>query len=162
MKVVLTVSIALLACLLLWAGGCRRTIRDKVITVSANDVEMNNAILKARSTLPLFWSKCAEPREDESDFCLKVEIKDTHGTEFFWCIDLQKSGDKITGVINNDPNTVHSVKLGQRISISEHQIADWLYKKGDKMIGNYTLRPLMRTMDPQQRTAIEARLGELP
>jgi len=48
--------------------------------------------------------------------------------------------------INNDPNTVANVKLGDRIEIPESDISDWLYMRDGKMVGNLTLKPLFREM----------------
>jgi uncharacterized protein YegJ (DUF2314 family) len=50
------------------------------------------------------------------------------------------------GTINNDPNIVASVKLGDRIEIPEGDISDWLYLRDGKMAGNEKLRPLLKKM----------------
>ena len=50
------------------------------------------------------------------------------------------------GTINNDPNTVASVKLGDRIEIPDADITDWLYRRDGKMVGNRTLKPLFKQM----------------
>jgi uncharacterized protein YegJ (DUF2314 family) len=50
------------------------------------------------------------------------------------------------GTINNDPNTVTNVKLGERIEIPEADITDWLYMRDGKMVGNRTLKPLFKQM----------------
>src|SRR6476469_866019 len=88
--------------------------------VADDDPEMVAAIAKARKSLPDFWNKFAKHSEGESGFSLKVKIKDEHGTEHFWVIDLNRQNGKITGVINNDPEIVHSVKLGQQITVPEN------------------------------------------
>jgi uncharacterized protein YegJ (DUF2314 family) len=130
----------LLACL----SGCSE--RDTVVSVEPDDPEMNAAIAKARETLPQFWETFEKREHGESDFSLKVRITDKRGTEHFWAIDIERRDGKIMGTINNDPDTVRSVKLGDRIEIPEADISDWLYMRDGKMVGNYTLKPLFKGM----------------
>jgi uncharacterized protein YegJ (DUF2314 family) len=159
-----------IVCLILLAlTGCSRsgpkdnraeTTGDKVTAVSAEDPEMNAAIATARSKLPDFWRKLEHPAKNESDFCLKVRITDQNDTEHFWVSGVEKKDGKIYGTINNDPNSVKSVRLGQRIEVKEDQISDWLFMRNGKMVGNYTLRPLMKTMSEEDLAKAKAILEE--
>ena len=124
--------------------------RDKVIDVGENDPEMNAAIAKARSELPLFWQVFEKRERGESNFSVKVEITDENGTEYFWATDIERNDGKTTGIINNDPNIVANVKMGDRIEIPETDIADWLYMRDDKMVGNHTLTVLFKQMPPDE------------
>ncbi len=123
---------------------------------------MASAIKNARRTLPHFWATFAESKKGESDFCPKVRLEDEHGIEHFWCGDIERKGASITGIVNNDPNVVQSVKIGQRIPIKDEQISDWLYMRDGKMIGNYTLRASMPSLTPEQLDQLSKLLGELP
>ena len=117
---------------------------DPVITVAKDDAEMNAAIAKARASLPSFWQKFDQPGPGETDFSLKVAIKDPNGTEHFWLVDLERVDGKILGTINNDAEIVSSVKDGDRIPIPESDISDWMYMRDGKIVGNYTVRPLFK------------------
>ena len=128
------------------AAGCSKESDDKGINAASDDAEMNAAIAKARETLPQFWQIFEHPDHGESDFGLKVKITDKHGTEHFWTSDIEHRNGKIMGTINNDPEVVKSVKLGDRIEIPEADISDWLYMRDGKMVGNRTLRPLFKSM----------------
>jgi uncharacterized protein YegJ (DUF2314 family) len=154
-------SLLLAGALLLAFTSCSRA-DDPVVQVQASDPEMNAAIAKARQQLPHFWSTFSQPTKGESDFCIKVKIGDKGAVEYFWCVDIQRTGEKITAVVNNDPEIVKCVKLGQRVPVGEAEIADWLYMRDEKMVGNYTLRPLMKTMSKEERSKAEALLGESP
>ena len=137
--------------------GCSRTdTRDKTIAVSSDDAEMNAAIATARSKLPEFWKTFDKPGQGEKDFSLKVKITDDNGTEYFWVIPVEKKGGKIYGTINNDPDIVKSVKLGQRIEVREDAVADWLFMRNGKMVGNYTLRPLLKQMPTEEADKLKA------
>jgi uncharacterized protein YegJ (DUF2314 family) len=119
---------------------------DQTISVSDDDAIMNAAIAKARSTLPDFWQVFEKPQKSESNFALKVKITDGQEVEHFWAIDIERKDGKILGTINNDPEMVHNVKTGQRITIGEADISDWLYMRDGKMVGNFTLRALFDKM----------------
>jgi len=149
----LLASICLLA-----STGCSQ--RDKVVEVADDDPEMVAAIAKARASLPQFWEVFDRHSEGDSDFALKVKITDANGTEHFWATDLQRSGGKTTGTINNDPNTVKKVKLGDRIEIPEADVSDWLYMRGGKMYGNYTLKPLFKSMPAAEVEKLKAIMAE--
>lgn len=120
--------------------------RDDVVGIADDDPEMTAAIAKARETLPQFWQVFDKRERGETDFALKVRITDKRGVEHFWTTDLARRDGKTVGTINNDPNTVASVKLGDRIEIPEADITDWLYMRDGKMVGNLTLRPLFKQM----------------
>lgn len=129
----------------------RKSGEDRIINVEANDAEMEAAIATAREKLPHFWQVFTHPEKGESDFSLKVRIKDSNGTEHFWVNQIERKEDgKIFGVINNDPEIVKSVKLNDRVPVPEENISDWLYTRDGKMVGNYTLRVLFKQMPPKE------------
>jgi len=137
-------ALALLAVLLTLLTACSK--RDKVVGVADDDPEMTTAISKARETLPQFWQVFDKRERGENGFALKVRITNKKGAEHFWVTDVERRDGKAVGTINNDPNTVTSVKLGDRIEIPEADITDWLYMRDGKMVGNHTLKPLFKQM----------------
>jgi uncharacterized protein YegJ (DUF2314 family) len=95
------------------------------IKIPNEDPEMTLAKAKARAAL-----KVALPYRINS-------------TEHIWTKDIERRDSKVSGVINNVPRDVKTVRLGQRIDIRNEQITDWMYWRGDKIVGNETLRPLL-------------------
>ena len=144
MKNGFTFGLVVLGIVLLSLTACSK--RDKTISVEDDNAEMNAAIAKARETLPQFWQVFAKPERGESDFALKVKITDSNGTEHFWANEIKREDGKITATINNDPNIVKTVKLGSRIELPEGDISDWMYMRDGKMVGNHTLKPLLKHM----------------
>jgi uncharacterized protein YegJ (DUF2314 family) len=138
------IVIALVAVLVTLHSACSK--RDEVVNVKSDDPEMVAAIAKAREALPQFWQVFDKRERGESDFSLKVKITDKRGTEHFWATGIERRDGKMMGTISNDPNIVASVKLGDRVEISEADISDWLYMRDGKMVGNETLRPLLKMM----------------
>src|SRR3954471_4319680 len=129
-------AVVLIALLLTLLPACSK--KDKVISVEDDDPTMTAAISEARETLPQFWQVFEKRERGETDFSLKVRITDKKGTEHFWASDIERRAGKTMGTINNDPNIVKSVKLGDRIQIPEADITDWLYMRDGKMVGNRT------------------------
>jgi len=123
---------------------------DPIIGVQGDDPEMVAAIAKARETLPHFWQVYGQPQRGEQDFAIKVRIEDENGIEHFWANEIERQNGAITAVISNDPDTVKSVKLGDRIQVPEADITDWTYTREGKMVGNFTLRALFKEMSAEE------------
>ena len=156
-------QIALVAftALMMFLTACRRSdSEDKVIDVAPDNPEMVAAIAKARATLPEFWKVFDKPDHGETEFSLKVKISDKGGTEYFWVIDLERKDGKIFGAINNDPDYVKKVKLGDRIEIPQADISDWLYMRNGKMVGNETVRPLLKQMSADEAARLRSIMAD--
>jgi uncharacterized protein YegJ (DUF2314 family) len=110
---------------------------------------MKAAIATARNTLTEFWRAFEHP-DGAKGFALKVRISDKGKTEHFWLTKIQRKGDKISGLISNDPNSVKIVKPGQRYEFTEADISDWMFLRNGKIVGNATIRPLLKRMAPEE------------
>jgi len=131
------------------------------LKIADTDPEMVAATVKARESLPKFWTVFENPTQGEKSFALKVAITDSHGTEQFWITGIERKDGKVKGSINNDPFIVASVKNGDRVEVPEKDITDWLYIRADrKMAGNYTMRPLLRKMRAEEAAEYEKMLAE--
>lgn len=148
--------------LCLGLGACSKSDSenplDAAISVQDDDAEMNAAIASARATLPEFWKHFEHPGPGEEDFSLKTKVTDSNGNEHFWVVSVTRINGKISGEIDNDPDIVKSVKLGQRIDVSDASISDWMFIRNKKMVGNYTLRPLLKNMPQDQADELRAKL----
>jgi uncharacterized protein YegJ (DUF2314 family) len=129
------------------------------IKLPNEDAEMGQAKVQARATLWQFWDKLASPGPGEEGFALKVALPyGTNNTEHIWTKDVERKDGKITGVINNVPRDVKGIRVGQRIDIAEAQISDWMFMRNGKMVGNYTLRPLLKRMPAKDAARYRALL----
>ena len=151
---------AMLACHFMLAGLSQQAfaVEDSTVKVPNEDAAMNAAIKKARQSLPQFWSKLASPGSDETGFSLKVRIDEGDIGEHFWLIDIERKGDVIFGTINNTPDEVKSVAMGQRIQIDPAHISDWMYMRNRKIVGNETMRALLPRMPKRQADAFRTML----
>jgi uncharacterized protein YegJ (DUF2314 family) len=165
----LTAVFALLALALAVAGGaqvCAQTVldkiqRDEVIWLPKGDPDMAAAMRKARETLPQFLALWRAPRASTSHFAVKVGIHDRARdlVEYFWITPFVEKDARYSGQIDNDPNTVKTVKLGDTISFGPEEIVDWLYLDGGEMKGNYTACSLFRRAPRQEAEAAIKRFG---
>jgi len=65
----------------------------------------------------------------------------------------------MNGVIDNAPNNIPSVQLGDTISVSEDVISDWMFKKSDSIYGGFTIRVLRDRMNETERAELDRWLG---
>jgi uncharacterized protein YegJ (DUF2314 family) len=133
---------------------------DKTVSVSRYDSAMNAAIEKARDTLPVFWNKRAKPEPDEENFSVKLGISDGNNTEHFWCGEIQGDASEATCVINNEPVTVFTVKIGQRVNIDPAIVSDWMYMKNGKIKGGQTIRALIPSLPEEEAQSYRAMLAD--
>ena len=143
---------------------CAAAAQDSsYIKVPNQDPEMEDAKAKARATLGHFWEKFANPGPGEDGFAIKVALPyGDNNTEHIWTRDIERKDGKISAVINNVPRDVKTVRLGQRIDVADAQISDWLYMRSGKMVGNYTMRPLLKRLPPREAARYRAMLADDP
>ncbi len=158
--ILLAAGVLIALYLFLRAKSNNGTHQDEVINVSEDDPEMNAAMAKARESLPQFWQIFDDRKRGESDFALKVQITDKRGSEHFWVVDLERREGKTMGSINNDPNIVRCVKIGDRIEIPEADISDWMYVRDGKMVGNRTIVPLFKQMSPAEAAQYKSMMAD--
>ena len=154
------VIVAVVAAGFAFRGSLFLPFKDQVIAVSADDQEMNAAIAKARSSLPKFWAHLSKPLADEDYFSLKLQLKDGSHSEHFWCDNIVGNENSATCIIGNDPETVKTVKLGDRVVVDRDKISDWMIRKHSKIFGGATIRPLLPKMDKSEAAALRATLSD--
>lgn len=162
MKRLLTFLFVVLGTTLLSMPAVADEEKDKVIFVEEDDPEMAAAIAKARATLDEFWRQHEKPDQGVTHLVLKVRIPHEPGKgapyEHFWLSDIKRGSPILSGAIDNDPNFAKGVVLGQRYSFGEADISDWSYTRNGKIVGNQTLRVLLKKMPADQAAQYRAML----
>lgn len=152
-------SFAILALGVIFISGCSRETPSTLATGGYDEKEMDVAIADARKSIDRFLAELKNPTGDSH--AVKVPVVDGEHTEHFWMSDLKVIGGEFRGVINNEPAKVTNVKLGQSWSIKVNEVSDWMYMKDGKIVGNYTLRPLLKNMPDDEAESIRGMLAEL-
>ena len=154
MKTLTTLSLVLfiLACC-----SCNKS-PETLVEGGYDQQEMDDAIARARSEVDSFLAEMS--RGNGTDFAVKAPIQDQGETEHFWLTDIVYRNGKFEGVIGNEPGIVTNVKSGQKWTIKKSEISDWMFMRDGKMYGNYTMRPLLKTMPKEEAERFRSMLAD--
>jgi uncharacterized protein YegJ (DUF2314 family) len=144
--------LALFVVLVVALAGCgKKHAADKVTYVADDDPAMNTAMEKARSTVATFITALKSPKAGQSSFSVKMAFTDGGNTEHMWLTPVTFDGTNFQGAVNNEPEKVKTVKLGQRATVARDKISDWMYVENGKLVGGETLRVLRAGLTPAER-----------
>ena len=118
--------------------------RDKIVKVAKDDPVMLEAMRKARSTLSQFLALAKTPPPKTKVFSVKVAVHDGGRVEYFWITPFESKDGKFSGKLDNRPETVSNVTIGQIITFAETEIVDWMYMEDGKMRGGYTTCAILK------------------
>jgi uncharacterized protein YegJ (DUF2314 family) len=131
---------------------------DTFVETSADDEEMEAAIARARSEVDTFLAELEKPTG--TDHSVKAPITDKDQTEHFWLTGITFANDQFEGTIGNEPGMVSNVKFGQKWTVKKSDISDWMYMRDGKIHGNYTMRPLLKSMPEDEAAEFRKMLAE--
>ena len=147
--------LASLSVLILILAACSKD-PETLVREGYDEAKMDAAIERARKEVDEFMKVLAATNADS--FSVKAPIKDANGTEHFWITDVRYEKGEFVGKIGNDPGIVENVKMGQVWRIKKEEISDWMYVRGEKIHGGYTIDPLLPSMDKTQGDALRRKL----
>jgi uncharacterized protein YegJ (DUF2314 family) len=154
------------AALVLLPAGASRA-EDSVVSFAVEDPDMVRAIEEARSHLDLVLSKLVD---EEGKIHLALNLKaqlpvnrlDVKA-EVIWVSELALDGDRFHGKIASEPAYLAGVALGDPVSFTRAQIADWSVLSTDgRMYGHYTTRALLDDLPRAEAAAIADLLSPDP
>jgi len=147
--------------LVIGCAGCSKpaeTSADKVTAVPTDDARMNAAMEKARSTADTFIAALKSPKSTQTAFSVKAPFTDGTNVEYMWLAPVTYDGKSFHGQINNKPEKVHNIKLGQTVTIEPSKIADWMIVDNGALVGGYTTRAVRDSMSPAERAEFDKTL----
>ena len=104
------------------------------VPVPNEDAVMAAAIAKAQASLPRFFEILAKPQPGDDGFAVKIHYNlGSGGGEHIWANDVQRNGNEVTATINNRPQKIPNLKLGQRVTVPMERITDWMFFRDDKI-----------------------------
>jgi uncharacterized protein YegJ (DUF2314 family) len=59
-------------------------------------------------------------------------------------------------VTGNAPEDATWMREGERVEIPEDRISDWMFMRNGKIVGNETMRPALKHMDPEEAAQYRA------
>ena len=121
--------------------------------------KMIDAFKKAQETFKYFWRELSWetrriiPALDVA--CVKLaftqEIGNETLVEHMWINDINFDGEKIYGILVNDPNKLTNVNNGDEVEIPFNQISDWLFASQSKTYGGFTIQAMRSEMSTKER-----------
>lgn len=146
-------------------GACGRldvTQREggaDVYHVEADDPEMNRAMEAARASIADFVARLEHPPKTQTRVLLKVRVQEGDVVEHLWLENIRRSGEDFSGEIGNEPLSLVSVKLGDRIEVPLERVSDWAVVDAGRLVGGTTLRLLRARASPSERAAMDEEQG---
>jgi uncharacterized protein YegJ (DUF2314 family) len=150
-RLILLLSLVSILC------SCKRD-PETLVKGGYDEQEMEAAIARARAEVDVFIA--ALEKGKDSDFAVKAPIEDRGEIEHFWLTDVVYRDGAFEGLIGNEPGLVTNVKLGQKWKLKKAEISDWMFVRDEKIHGNYTMRPLLKTMKPAEAQMWQSRFAE--
>jgi uncharacterized protein YegJ (DUF2314 family) len=145
--------------LLLAAGGivgCGKPFPiDKVVNVADDDVRVNAAMEKAKTTVDEFIAALQNPKPSQSGFSIKKKFSSGKGNEHMWLTPVRYDGKAFHGTVNNEPVTVKTVRMGQNVTVEPAQISDWMYIDNRKLKGGFTIRALRAGLPADKKAVFD-------
>lgn len=134
---------------------------DNVTEVATGDPAMEVAFAKARASLDGFLKLEKQPPPNLSAFSVKVGIEQDGYTEFFWLSELDETARGYSATIDNQPERVNRVRLGQRYEFAREEIVDWTYRDDERKTthGNFTACAMLTHEPPEQAAAFKREFG---
>lgn len=117
-----------------------------VIDVAEDDPRMQATVEEAKQRWPEFVHAFTHRLPSQQGFNVKARFEDGETVEYMWVSVTGISGDRISGTLGNDPNALTNIKLGDEVTLSPDDVADWLYLDGEEMVGGFSIKVLQEIM----------------
>ena len=141
---------------------------DKNVIWIKESPQMLEAFEKAQKTFKYFWRELYWERRriiPALDFAyIKVgfhQKKLLKGlvTEFMWVNVFSFDGVSLVGVLDNQPQKLTNVKIGEEIHIPLDEVCDWIFSSNGKAYGGFTIHVLRAEMDEQTKQQHDSAWG---
>ena len=124
---------------------------SEYFTVTEKDREMRHAVYLARKHVRVFIAALRNPKPGQADFEVKKPFVQGNHVEHIWLAKVTFSGGRFHGYVDNHPQEITGLKLGQRVSVNPDEISDWLFVDNGKLVGGYTVRVLYHSLTPDRQ-----------
>ena len=126
-----------------------------------SDTELLQIAEDSRDTLSSFFRYLARAGSDEHSFCIKYPFAADSGSgigmEHVWLTGIQYKNGVYSGTIATTPIYLGSMKKGDTVTFSADSVSDWMYIRGGKIIGGYSIKYLLEQI-PEDRRSEEQRI----
>lgn len=130
-----------------------------IFFADGESTKMIDAFKRAQETFKYFWRELSWeyrriiPGLDVA--CVKLaftqKVDNETIVEHMWINDINFDGEKIYGILVNDPNELTNVNNGDEVEIPFDQISDWLFASQGKTYGGFTIHAMRSEMTEAER-----------
>jgi uncharacterized protein YegJ (DUF2314 family) len=121
-----------------------RQMKENVVAYHTSDTAMNAAKKKGQQTLPRFRELIAAGAP--GTYTVKFPLTQNGETEHIWMQLVDYSDGKYVGLLANDPVNGNKYKMGDRMTVAEADVEDWMISTGSEIYGGYTARVALDQM----------------
>lgn len=123
--------------------------------ISDDDKQMDRAVENAQRTLGFFMAALHAKKDGDTVFEIKKGFIDGDKVEHLWIKRVTYDGKNFHGQIDNRPEEVSKVHMGQRVIVAPQEVTDWMFLKDGKLIGGYTTRVLYARLSPEDKAEFD-------
>jgi len=116
---------------------------------------MDRASRKRAANARLFYGSAKGQKERDTVFEIKKGFIDGDKVEHLWIKRVTYDGKNFHGEIDNAPNEVSNVHLGEHVTVAPRDVTDWMFLKDGKLIGGYTTRVLYARLSPEDKAEFD-------
>lgn len=139
----------LLLCLLTFA--CTPSLATTNSTLTSGDSELEAAIAQARGSLDEFITRIATAHANRTFVALKVRFTPPgESPQDIWVDGVTHTNGVFRGNMGDDIPSLR-LEAGEKITIDEEDIVDWMIVEDGKLIGGYTIRLAVQRMSSGER-----------
>ena len=120
--------------------------------VNDDDKQLERAVQRARRNVGQFITALKNPPPNSRDFQVKkLFVAKDGAAEHIWLADVKFTGNRFVGVVDNHPDKIKGLKIGDRHSVNPDEVTDWSYVENGKLVGGYTIRVLFAEMSDDEK-----------
>jgi len=120
-------------------------------TASTTDPELDAAIQQARASLDAFVEKIATSHTDRTFIAVKVRFYPPDSSpQDVWVDEVTYTDGYFRGSMGDDIPSLR-LQVGEKITVKEEDILDWMIVEDGKLVGGYTIRLAVQRMSPQEK-----------
>lgn len=120
-------------------------------TTSSGDTGLDSAITQARGSLDEFVTRIAAPHANRTFVAVKVRFAPPGELpQDIWVDEVTHTNGVFRGAMGDDIPSLR-LEAGERVTIKEADIVDWMIVEDGKLIGGYTIRLAVQRMSPEER-----------
>ncbi len=135
------------------AGGAQGG--NLAVAVPSDDEPIRAAARQARESPDSFIERLSAPGPGQSDFSVKVPIRDGEGTHYLWLQEISFDGAHFRGALGPDAAGIKGHAPGERVEVDRSKVEDWMYVEAGKLVGGFSLRAIRDQLAGEARKQFE-------